>query len=60
MDFKKDFPIFENRDISYLDSGATSQKPQYVINAIEEFYKKFNANPHRGAYSLSLEATEQY
>ena len=60
MDFKKDFPIFENRDISYLDSGATSQKPQYVINAIEEFYKKFNANPHRGAYSLSLDATEQY
>ena len=60
MDFKKDFPIFENRDISYLDSGATSQKPQYVINAVEEFYKKFNANPHRGAYSLSLEATEQY
>ena len=60
MDFKKDFPIFKNRDISYLDSGATSQKPQYVINAIEEFYKKFNANPHRGAYSLSLEATEQY
>lgn len=39
MDFKKDFPIFENRDISYLDSGATSQKPQYVINAVEEFYK---------------------
>ena len=60
MDFKKDFPIFENRDISYLDSGATSQKPQYVINAIEKFSKKFNANPHRGAYSLSLEATEQY
>jgi cysteine desulfurase/selenocysteine lyase len=60
MDFKKDFPIFENRDISYLDSGATSQKPQYVINAIEEFYKKFNANPHRGTYSLSLDATEQY
>ena len=60
MDFKKDFPIFENRDISYLDSGATSQKPQCVINVVEEFYKKFNANPHRGAYSLSLEATEQY
>ena len=60
MDFKKGFPIFKNRDISYLDSGATSQKPQYVINAVEEFYKKFNANPHRGAYSLSLEATEQY
>ena len=60
MNFKKDFPIFENRDISYLDSGATSQKPQYVINAIEEFYKKFNANPHRGAYSLSVEATNYY
>lgn len=59
-DLKKDFPILENRDIAYLDSGATSQKPLQVINAIEEFYKKYNANPHRGAYSLSIEATEAY
>ena len=57
---KKDFPLLENRSITYLDSGATTQKPIQVINAIEEFYKKNNANPHRGAYTLSIEATEAY
>ena len=57
---KKDFPLLENRNIAYLDSGATTQKPIQVINAIEEFYKKNNANPHRGAYTLSIEATEAY
>ena len=57
---KKDFPLLENRNITYLDSGATTQKPIQVINAIEEFYKKNNANPHRGAYTLSIEATEVY
>ena len=36
---KKDFPLLENRNITYLDSGATTQKPIQVINAIEEFYK---------------------
>ena len=60
MDFKDDFPILKNRKISYLDSGATTQKPQSVIMQIEEFYKNFNANPHRVAYSLSIEATEKY
>ena len=57
---KKDFLLLENRNIAYLDSGATTQKPIQVINAIEEFYKKNNANPHRGAYTLSIEATEAY
>ena len=57
---KEDFPILKNRDIAYLDSGATSQKPQVVIDAVEEFYKKYNANPHRGAYALSQEATDIY
>lgn len=63
MDLKKikeDFPILENRKISYLDSGATTQKPIQVIKAVEEFYDKYNANPHRGAYSLSIDATEIY
>lgn len=60
MDYKKDFPIFKNKDIVYLDSGATSQKPKMVIDRIEEFYKNSNANPHRGAYSLSIEATQVY
>lgn len=57
---KKDFPLLENENITYLDSGATTQKPIQVIKAVEEFYQKCNANPHRGAYSLSVEATEQY
>lgn len=57
---KKDFPLLENESITYLDSGATTQKPIQVIKAVEEFYQKYNANPHRGAYSLSVEATEQY
>ncbi len=60
MDIKEDFPIFKNRDIAYLDSGATTQKPKYVINAIDNYYEKNNANPHRGAYELSVQATEEY
>ena len=60
MNFKDEFPILQERKISYLDSGATTQKPQCVIDAIESYYKECNANPHRGAYSLSIEATEKY
>lgn len=56
----KDFPILQNRKIAYLDSGATTQKPAQVIDAIDKFYENNNANPHRGAYSLSIEATEEY
>ena len=60
MDLKKDFPILNERNITYLDSGATTQKPIQVINAIDEYYKNINANVHRGAYSLSIEATTVY
>lgn len=60
MNYKDDFPILKNNDIVYLDSGATTQKPQYVIDAMDNFYKNYNANPHRGAYNLSIEATEVY
>lgn len=59
-EFKQDFPLLQNSNITYLDSGATTQKPIQVINAIQEFYQKYNANPHRGAYALSMEATEAY
>ena len=59
-EIKKDFPIFRNNDIAYLDSGATTQKPKYVIDKIEEFYSKYNANVHRGAYTLSVEASSIY
>ena len=57
---KKDFPILENKNIAYLDSGATTQKPKQVIEAIKKFYETSNSNPHRGAYGLSIEATEIY
>ena len=60
QNIKKDFPLLQNRELAYLDSGATTQKPIQVLEAIEKFYKNNNANPHRGAYSLSIEATEQY
>ena len=57
---KNDFPLLKNRNISYLDSGATTQKPTQVIETVKSFYENLNANPHRGAYSLSMEATEAY
>ena len=60
MEIKKDFPILKNNKICYLDSGATTQKPKEVLEAIQKFYEKYNANPHRGAYSLSIEATNVY
>ena len=60
MDYKKDFPVLMNRKVAYLDSGATTQKPEMVLNAVDKYYKNHNANPHRGAYSLSMEATEDY
>lgn len=59
-EIRKDFPLLENRDIAYLDNGATTQKPIQVITTVKEFYEKYNANPHRGAYNLSVEATEVY
>ena len=59
-EIKKDFPILENRKIAYLDSGATTQKPKQVIESLKNFYEEYNANPHRGAYTLSIEATEKY
>jgi cysteine desulfurase/selenocysteine lyase len=58
---KQDFPIFKNYpDLVYLDNSATSQKPQYVIDAVSEFYSKNNSNIHRGIYDLSQNATEMF
>ena len=58
--YKKDFPILEKNNIVYLDNAATTQKPIQVLNAIDRFYKNSNANPHRGAYKLSIDATNVY
>lgn len=60
-DYKKDFPLLrEHRDIIYFDNAATSQKPDCVIKAEEDFYTQHNANPLRGSYPLSVEATDIY
>jgi cysteine desulfurase/selenocysteine lyase len=62
---RKDFPIFtrtirDGKKLVYLDSGATSQKPQVVIDAEIDFYTKHNAAAHRGAHQLAEEATELF
>lgn len=59
--WKSQFPIFRhNPELIYLDSAASSQKPQIVIDRITDFYAKENANVHRGIYQLSENATESY
>ena len=61
MNAKADFHIFANNPgLHYLDSAATSRKPKAVIDAVVDFYENSNANPHRGAYALSVEATDRY
>lgn len=58
--FRTDFPLIaENRTI-YIDNAATSQRPQCVLDAVNDFYLKHNANPLRGTYPLSVEATDLY
>ncbi|MCL5035400.1 MAG: cysteine desulfurase [Bacteroidetes bacterium] len=64
-DLKHDFPIFfhwdsKGKPLIYLDSAATTQKPRQVIQAIDDYYSKYNANVHRGAYELSQVATDLY
>lgn len=58
--YREDFPILQNRELIYLDSAATSQKPRQVIDAMTRFYESENANPMRGLYELSVQATETY
>jgi len=62
--YRRDFPLLQNtmngKPLVYLDNGATTQKPQLVIKAMEDYYRNSNANPHRGAYDLSVRATEIY
>jgi cysteine desulfurase/selenocysteine lyase len=61
---RSDFPIFDcmfkGKPLAYLDNAATSQKPRQVIRALTYFYENYNANIHRGIYSISERATEAY
>ncbi|MBR9680765.1 MAG: cysteine desulfurase [Candidatus Altiarchaeota archaeon] len=60
MNYQNDFPLIKNRGITYFDSGATTLKPQSVIDAVVNFYTHHTANIHRGIHILSEEATELY
>lgn len=57
--YRKDFPLLMNENVVYLDSAATSQRPYSVLEAEQQFYQNANANPLRGLYQLSMEATKQ-
>ncbi|MFV0141283.1 cysteine desulfurase [Empedobacter falsenii] len=59
---RSQFPILERevngKPLVYLDNGATSQKPKVVLDVLDEYYEKYNANVHRGIHTLSQEATD--
>jgi cysteine desulfurase/selenocysteine lyase len=61
---RADFPILgrtiNGKPLVYLDSAATSQKPAAVIDVMDDYYRRYNANPHRGVYTISEEATAAY
>ncbi|MCI0888350.1 MAG: cysteine desulfurase [Chloroflexi bacterium] len=61
---RKDFPILDREvhgvPLVYLDNAATSQKPRAVIQALSDYYERYNANVHRGAHTLAIEATDAY
>ena len=63
-EIRSDFPIFSKKmygkQLVYLDTAASAQKPKLVIDSIKDFYEKSYANIHRGVYLLSQEATEAY
>lgn len=57
--YRKDFPLLEESSVIYLDSAATAQKPACVLQAERDFYERYYANPMRGFYALSIEATNR-
>ena len=61
LKFKKDFPVLrDNPDMAYLDNAAMALKPDCVIEAVDNYYKQYGCNVHRGVYRLSYEATDLY
>ena len=63
QDIRKSFPIFysaHHQNLVYLDNASTTQKPDSVLNSIQQFYKEVNANVHRGLYTLGQKSTEAY
>lgn len=58
--YRKDFPILRDSEVVYFDNAATTQRPQCVMEAMEHFNDTCNANPLRGLYGWSIEATEEY
>ncbi len=65
IDYMKDFPLLlqkdeDGRTLAYLDNAATTQKPNQVIDAVCDYYKTYNSNPHRGTYSISVRVTEMF
>ena len=63
-EIRQDFPALRQqiygKNLIYFDNGATSQKPQMVLDAIQQYYSKDNANIHRGVHHLSQKATNEY
>lgn len=63
QEIRSQFPVLSRevngQPLVYLDNGATSQKPKFVLDILDEYYEKYNANVHRGIHTLSQEATDK-
>ena len=63
-DLRAEFPILarqvHDKPLAYLDNAASSQKPEAVLRVLDEYYRRYNANVHRGVHTLSEEATAAY
>lgn len=59
-EIRRDFPFFDKTKLAYLDNSATTQRPRQVVEAVADYEYYHNANPFRGLYDLSMDATERY
>ena len=61
---RQDFPILQQevngKPLVYLDNAATAQKPRQVIDTVNDYYREYNSNVHRGVHTLSQKATDAY